>query len=198
MQIDLPDHYRTVCRRLIRFAAVFFVLGMIMGIVSTEYQQHLKFTSEYNGAPSQREADGRSDTLLPPGYNWEVGFDLRISHGHFIVIGSAIPLCIAATLLLLQACGGEEISKPLLLSAFWLFTSGCVMALILITYKGLYAVRAVQGGEYDLAKIHAEMFWGSRALRGLAHALSHTVLAAGLGVFGFAFWKSSGKLRARA
>ena len=79
---------------------------------------------------------------------------------------------------------------------FWLYVVGCLSALLLIFYKGWFVVESVQGGEYDLAKVHASMFGGSRGLRGAAHALSHTILAAGMGVFAFGFWKSSETLRA--
>lgn len=198
MQVQLPPHYLTVSRRLIRFAAVWFVLGTVMGIVSTQYQSKLKFTREAHGAPhADTDAKGREITRLPPGYNWEVGFDLRISHGHFIVIGAVIPLCVAATLLLLHACGGKPIGAGLLHTAFWLYVVGCLSALVLIFYKGWYVVTSVQGGEYDLATIGETMFAGSRAIRAMAHALSHTILAAGMGVFAFAFWKSSEGLRAK-
>jgi hypothetical protein len=197
MKVELPNHYRTVVRRLIRFAAVWFVLGTIMGIVSTDYQKKLKFTSDPNGEPTVVELEnGRSYTALPPGYNWEVGFDLRISHGHFVVIGSVIPLCIASTLLLLHVCGGKPISGGLLHSAFWLYLAGALSGLALIFYKGWFLTTSVLGGTYDLAAIHESMFWGSRAVRALAHALSHTILAAGMGVFAFGFWKGSETLRA--
>ena len=95
-----------------------------------------------------------------------------------------------------HACGGKPISNALLQAAFWLYVVGCVMALVLIFYKGYHVVGHVQAGNYDLADIHARMFGGSRALRAISHAVSHTVLAAGMGIFGWAFWQSSGTLRA--
>lgn len=203
---ELPDHHRLAIRRLIRFAVVCMLLGMILGIVSTEYQKRLRYTSGHADAPrlvdrSVPGPDGqkpRHALELPPGMMWEVGFDLRILHGHFILIGGVLPLCLAACLFFLPLLGARPISPGLLTAGLILYVVGAAAALALIFYKGIYSLEAVLGGELDLSRVQASMFGGSRLVRALAHALSHSILAAGLGVLGFALWGSAGEIRPRA
>lgn len=196
--VELPEHHRRAISQLIRFAVVFMFLGMILGIVSTEYQKKLRYTHVHDDAPRWIEPgkDGKPTKLeLPPGMMWEVGFDLRILHGHIILIGGVIPLCVAACLFFLPQLGARPISPGLLTTGLVLYLFGAVAALGLIFYKGIYSLESVLAGHLDLAEIHASMFGGSRLVRALAHALSHTVLAAGLGVLGFALWRSAGQIR---
>ncbi|MEZ6184850.1 MAG: hypothetical protein R3F62_07555 [Planctomycetota bacterium] len=196
MDRPLPAHYRASIRRLIRFAVVFWSAGLLLGIVSTEFNVSLRYTQRHDDPPRTltREEGGRVKAELPPGFLWESGFDLRISHGHFVLIGGVIPLCVAAGLLLLHTAGGGEISAKVLTAFFWLYLIGATGALSLILYKGLASVLAVRAGNFDLADVHAKMFLGSRAVRGLAHALTHSILAAGVGLIAWAFWRSSGRI----
>ena len=195
----LPAHHLLAIRRLIRFAVVFMMLGMLLGILSTEYQKKLRYTPSHTDAPYLLlpGPDGklpRQPVALPAGMMWEAGFDLRILHGHFILIGGVIPLCLASMLYLLPRCGARPVGPTLLQVGLMLYLVGAVAALALIFYKGLYSLQSVVQGQFDLATIHANMFGGSRVVRALAHALSHTVLAAGLGVLGFALWGAAGEL----
>ena len=194
---SLPAHYRTSIRRLIRFAVVFWGLGLILGVVSTEFNVSLRYTETHDGAPRTLSKDegGRVKAELPPGMLWESGFDLRISHGHFVLIGGVIPVCVAAMLLLLHAAGGGQVSPKVLTVFFWLYAVGACGALGLILYKGLATLIAVRGGNFNLAEVHQSLFFGSRAVRALAHALTHTVLAAAVGLVSWALWRSAGRIR---
>lgn len=197
--VQLPPHHLLAIRRLVRFAVAFMVLGMLLGILSTEYNRRLRYTPGYADAPRMAEPgpDGkppRHAVEVPPGMLWEAGYDLRILHGHFILIGGVIPLCLAAMLYLLPACGARPTSPGLLQTGLILYLIGAVAALSLIFYKGLFSITAVIGGQFDLAAVQASMFGGSRLVRALAHAVSHTVLAAGLGVIGFGLWRAAGQL----
>ena len=49
-----------------------------------------------------------------------------------------------------------------------------------------------------LAEVHQGMFFGSRAVRALAHALTHTVLATAVGLIVWAFWRAAGRIREQA
>jgi len=197
--VELPAHYLVMIRRLIRFAVVFMVVGMLFGILSTEVQKKFRYTARWDApprllSPDDPAAEGKA-VEVPPGMMWESGFDLRISHGHFILIGGVIPLCVAATLFLLHLCGGRPMSRGLLEAFFWLYAVGAAAALTLIFYKGWVSMQAVKAGEFDLAAVNRGMFGGSRVVRALAHAISHTVLAAGLFVIAWGLWKSAGTLK---
>ncbi|MCA8926333.1 MAG: hypothetical protein KDD82_31285 [Planctomycetes bacterium] len=200
MNPPLPAHYRSSIRRLIRFAVVFWALGLILGVVSTEFGVSLRYTSSYDDPPRTLSKDegGRVKAELPPGFLWETGFDLRISHGHFVLIGGVIPICVAAVLLLLHVAGGGDVSPRVLTAFFWLYAVGASSALTLILYKGLASMLAVRGGNFDLAEVHQGMFFGSRAVRALAHALTHTVLATAVGLIVWAFWRAAGRIREQA
>src|SRR5688572_19830753 len=90
---DLPDHYRTHVRRLVRFGVVFLVVGLAIGIVTVELQRSFRYGPE-GSAPrvlddATRAAERtRARVDLPPGLMWEVGIDLRLSHGHVVLIGA--------------------------------------------------------------------------------------------------------------
>lgn len=198
--VQLPPHVLLAIRRLVRFAVAFMVLGMLLGILSTEFNRQLRYTPGYNDAPRRAAAAGadgkppRHAVEIPPGMMWEAGYDLRILHGHFLLIGGVIPLCIAAMLYVLPACGARPPSPGLLNAGLILYLVGAVAALCLIFYKGLFTMTSVIGGQFDLDEIQRTMFGGSRLIRALAHALSHTVLASGLGVLGFSLWGAAGEL----
>lgn len=195
----LPDHYRTQVRRLVRFGMVFLVVGLLIGVMTVEYQKSFRY-GPTNSMPrllddETRKAERTRATIdLPPGLMWEVGIDLRLSHGHVILIGAVVPLCIAGALVLTRLAGGGEIGRGALEAAFWLYVVGGSAGMGLIFYKGLFLVHAFRDGMFDLREVHAAMFGGSRALKGAAYGISHSVMAVAVGIYAVTLWRSAASI----
>lgn len=197
----LPEHYVTTMRRLVRFAVVSIFIGLCLGVWSTDANKRLRY-GDGTAGPRVISAEERAATKtkfeveLPPGLMWETGIDLRLSHGHVILIGGVLPLCFAGALAVVHLMGGAPIGRGSLEAFFWLYLSGGLAAMGLIIYKGWVLMDQVRGGQFDLAKIHGDvMFGGSRALKGAAYGISHTVLAAAVGIIAVSLWRSVGRAR---
>ncbi|MCW8141338.1 MAG: hypothetical protein KIT58_20745 [Planctomycetota bacterium] len=204
MSAPLPDHYVTAIRRLVRFSVVSIFVGLCLGVWSTDANKRLRYL-EVTGAPRRLSAEDRAaegsrvEMELPPGLMWEVGIDLRLSHGHVILIGGVLPLCLAAALAVVHLMGGATIGRGTLEAFYWLYLVGGLAAMGLIIYKGWFLMAYVgveEAGGFDLARIHGAMFGGSRALKGAAYGLSHTILAAAVGIIAVALWRAVGRRRA--
>lgn len=190
----LPDHYVTTIRRLLRFAVVWVMVGLFLGVWSTDVNKVVKYgdTARHYTAEERAQRNSPVEAELPPGLMWEAGIDLRLSHGHVILIGAVLPLCFAAALTVVHQAGGGVIGRGTLDAFFWMYAPGALAAMGLIIYKGWYLMSAVRHGNFDLAIVHRDMF-GSPAIKGLAYGLSHSVLAAAVGVIAVALWRSIGK-----
>jgi hypothetical protein len=196
--VQLPEHYRLWIRRLVRIASVFMFVGICLGLYSTSYQRKMRYgTHPHLTTDEERAAGVKHVVTLPPGLMWETGRDVRISHGHVILIGGVIPIAICAALWLTLLAGGKPVSNGTLHAFCWTYFPGACGAFGLMVYKGMHSFWSVQDGVFDIGQVHASMFGGSRALRGLAYGLSHTLLAGGLGVITVALWRSAGKIRPR-
>lgn len=202
MSAPLPDHYLTCIRRLVRFAMVSLFVGLLLGLWSTHMNKIIKYGPEPKRITAEERAAGAKHQLeLPPGLMWETGIDLRLSHGHVILIGGVLPLCLAGALALVFNMGGGVIGRGTLEAFFWMYATGGLAAMALIIYKGWHLFDAVSDptyGTFDLAKVHASMFFGSTALKATAYGLSHTILAGAVGVIGVALWKAVGERRPAA
>lgn len=197
----LPEHYVMTMQRLVRFAVVSIFVGLCLGVWSTDANKRLRYGATDAPprviAPAERTATHtKFEVELPPGLMWETGIDLRLSHGHVILIGGVLPLCFAGALAVVHLMGGAPIGRGTLEAFFWLYLVGGLAAMGLIIYKGWVLMAQVRGGEFDLARIHGEvMFGGSRALKGAAYGISHTVLAAAVAIIAVALWRSVGRAR---
>lgn len=197
----MPEHYVTTMRRLVRFAAVSIFVGLCLGLLSTELNKRLRYADTFGpprtiAAEERAATRGKVEVELPPGLMWETGIDLRLSHGHVILIGGVLPLCFAAALAVVHLMGGGVIGRGTLEAFFWLYVVGGGGAMGLIFYKGWVLMAEVRGGNFDLARIHGEvLFGGSRAVKAAAYGLSHTVLAAAVAIIAVALWRAVGGAR---
>lgn len=187
----LPEQYVVTIRRLVRFAMISLSIGLLLGVYSTQMNRVLRYGDVPRKITAEERARGAThEVQLPPGLMWEAGIDLRLSHGHVILIGAVVPLCIAAALGLIHHMGAPPIGAGTLSAFFWLYFVGGIAAMALIIYKGMCLFAAVRAEEFDLAKVHETMF-GGKLVKGLAYGISHTVLAAGVGVIAVALWKAT-------
>jgi hypothetical protein len=189
----LPPHYLTTIRRLVRFAVVNLMVGLCLGVWSTAAVRELR----YGDRPRAVHEDPVK-VELPPGLMWEATMDLRLSHGHVILIGAVLPLCLAAALYVTARTGGAPIGAGTLAAFFWTYAVGGLGALALIVYKGWFVMHEIEAAtdhDFDMARIQAEEFLGSHALRGALYGTFHTALAAAVGVIMVALWRSAGSIR---
>lgn len=191
MSQPLPEHYRRTLRRLVRFALVGIGVGLCLGIVWTEFRRSLRYGPV---AKQVEKVEGSRVRLeLPPGMMFETGLDLKIGHGHVTLVAGLLPLCLGLALYLTHVCGGSEIKASTLDWFFWLYVPGAVGALLLMLYKGLVGFLAVRGGQFDLGQVDAQLFGGSRALRGACYGITHTILAVGAFILIVAVFKAIGR-----
>ena len=187
--VPLPGHYRSTVRRLVRVACVLLFVGLSVGLYSTDVLRSYRYGPAPRLIP-EAERVGRARVEVPPELLWEATMDLRLSHGHIILIGGVLPLCIAAALVITHAAGASTIGKGTLEAFFWMYSAGATVAMGLILYKGIHYAEHVRAGDFDFIGIQQSLFGGSKALKGAAYGLSHTVLAISVGIIGVALWKS--------
>jgi hypothetical protein len=199
MSAPLPDHYVTTIRRLVRFAMVSLFVGLLLGLWSTHMNKVIKYGDVARRVSAEeREQRGVKHQLeLPAGLMWETGIDLRLSHGHVILIGGVLPLCFAGALALVYQMGGGVVGRGTLEAFFWMYLVGGLGAMALIIYKGWHLFDRVTDpqGTFKLEEVHASMFFGSNALKATAYGLSHTIMAGAVGVLAVALWRAVGERR---
>jgi hypothetical protein len=193
----LPDAYRTAVRRLVRLAAVLLFVGLCIGLYSTDVVRAFRYGKTARLVPVA-ERTGQVEVEVPPELLWEATMDLRLSHGHVILIGGILPLCIAAALVVTHLAGATAIGKGTLEAFFWMYAVGATLATGIILYKGIHYAEMVRAGTFDFGEIQRTLFGGSRAIKGAAYGLSHSVLAGSVGVIGVALWRSVGSIRSQA
>jgi hypothetical protein len=171
----LPPHYASALRTLVRFACAMTIVGLLAGVLFQESSKKLGDAHELHLQATLR---------------------LALLHGHVLVSAVLIPLGMAGALLVARRIGGRELgSKPLA----WL-TRGylpllCV-TLALMLWKGYHVLLAVRRGEADLEAIDERFFFGATVLRHGVYGVAHVGMAAALGVFVVAVWRSLGAGRA--
>jgi len=202
----LPTHYLVTIRRLIRFALVGIAMGMVLGIVWTELRKTVQpsnpFVVGQDYAASAHTLEpgkgSRAQIALPPGVALDAGIDLKLAHGHTVLLLGLLPLSFAFLLHLSHVYGGTEIRKGTLQLAFWLYAVGSTGAVLLMAYKGWASFVEIRAGNFDFHAVDRGLFGGQRWLRGTCYGLSHTALAVGGFLFLGAVYKSTGGLSSQA
>lgn len=175
---ELPPHYRSTIRTLLRFAMVMVLLALLAGISFQESTRKLDYE------------------MLPAGAHLEAIFPLSLVHGHFFTIGVFLPILLAGALVLARrACDGRELGAKTLK---WLTRGYLPFATIsigLLLYKGYHVLLSVRGGETDFAVIDAGLFGGVVGLRHAVYGVAHTAMAVSLVVVCIALFRSLGGKR---
>ena len=170
-QDPLPAHYAATIRRLLRYAMVMTVLGLLSGILFQESAK--KLTYEDVGA----------------GLRLEAVLHLALVHGHVFVTGVLMPLALAGALVLARRVGGIEMSgKSLSWLAWYLRLTAVTVALML--YKGYHVLLSVRWGATDLAQVDATFFGGQVWVRHVVYGIAHAGMGISLGIFAIALWRS--------
>jgi hypothetical protein len=172
MTHDLPDHYRSTLRCLLRFALAMTIVALLTGVLFQESAKKL------------------DHGLLSPGLYVAAGRRLALVHGHVFMTAVLIPIAMAGALLLARPAGGRELSaRPLgwLTRVYLPFTA---VTLGLMLAKAYHLLLAVRGGEHDLAVIDGAFFFGQDLVRHLVYGAAHVGMALGLGVFCVALLRS--------
>ncbi|RMG13462.1 MAG: hypothetical protein D6731_12005 [Planctomycetota bacterium] len=184
----LPGHYARTVRAFVRLGLAGIAAGMILGIWWTEVRQTIAYTP---GAPSQVERKGSRVRLeLPPGYHFEAGLKLKLSHGHSTLILGVLPLCFALCLTLAHSLGGPPLSPGMLRAAFWCYAVGAVGTVGIMIYRGAASLAAIRAGNFDYQAVQQDLFAGSRALKGALYGTTHSLLAVGAGILIYGLWRA--------
>lgn len=172
MSTDLPDHYRSALRTLLRYAAVMTVAGLLSGVLYQESAKKLDLTE------------------IGVALHLEARIHLALVHGHMLTTGVLIPIAMGAALFLARAAGGAELSRTPLR---WL-TRGYLplvtVALGLMLYKAYHVILSVRWGQQDLVQVDEAYFGGIQGLRHGIYGLTHTGMAVSLGIFMVAVFRS--------
>lgn len=105
---------------------------------------------------------------------------LSVAHGHTFMAGALIPAALAALTYVAVKLGGE-LSPKSARRAFTVYVIGSLMALALLTYKGLGVVVAYGSNPAaGLGVANNALFLGSHALRESLYGVAHLLLGIGL------------------
>lgn len=173
-----PHVYAGTLRRLIRFAIVMAVLGLLVGVAYQESAHKLPIAA------------------VPVGVHLPAVLPLALVHGHIITIGFLLPLALAGALVLGLQAGGRPVSPRSLAWLEWGFLPFAAATVALQLFKGYFILLAVRHGQHDLAAVDASFLGGVPALRYGIYAVIHTGMAVTLGVFLVALWRSLGRRQA--
>ncbi len=169
---DLPPHYRSTIRTLLRFALLMTLVALLAGVLFQESAKKLDLEA------------------LSPGLYLAAGRRLAFVHGHVFVSGVLVPISMAMALVLARGIGGRELTRRPLV---WLrhgYLGGVSLMLVLMLVKSYHLLLAVRGGEHDLAAIDRAFSMGMPLVRHLIYGVVHVSMAFGLGVFAVALWRS--------
>jgi hypothetical protein len=173
--IQLPTHYQTTFRTVLRFAVVFIILGLLTGVL---YQESSKKLPEGS---------------LPFELVFQGNYSLSLIHGHTFLIGVLIPVGVAFMLTLGLVLGAVPIGPKALKWGYGLYLPNAAVAVGLLIYKAYHTQISVRLGQTDLQAVNHAMFGGIEAIRHAAYGLSHTLMAVGLITLAVALWKSLSK-----
>ncbi len=105
---------------------------------------------------------------------------LSVAHGHTFMAGALTPAALAALTYVAVKLGGE-LSPKSARRAFTVYVIGSLMALALLTYKGLGVVVAYGSNPAaGLGVVNNALFLGSHALRESLYGVAHLLLGIGL------------------
>jgi len=175
VQLELPDHYRAAVRTLLRFALVMTIVGLLAGVLFQESAKKLDLEA------------------LSPGLHVAAGRRLALVHGHVLVSAVLIPIAMAAALVLARAVGGRELTARPLSWLLRAYLPGACAMLALMLVKSYHLLLSVRGGDHDLAAIDEAFSFGAPLVRHLLYGAVHVTMAAGIGVFAVALFRSMGR-----
>jgi hypothetical protein len=167
----LPDAYASTVRTLLRYAVAMALFALLSGVLFQESSKQLTYEE------------------APPGLRLEAVLSLALVHGHAFVVGVLVPIAMAGALLMARRVGGAELRRSLR----WLtrgYLPFATVTIALMLYKGYHVLLSVRFGNLDLEAVDAAYFGGLVALRHALYGVSHVGMAAGLGVFVVALWRS--------
>jgi hypothetical protein len=168
---DLPLHYRTTLRSLVRFAAVMSVVALLTGVLFQESSKKVSMD-------------------LEPGFRLSATLRLALVHGHVFMTSVLIPMAAAGALLIARRIGGRELSARTLKWLTRVYLPFVCLALLMMLIKAYQLLLAVRAGETDFAAINERFFFGSQAWRHALYGMVHLAMATGLCVFFIALWRS--------
>ncbi len=175
---DVPPHYRSATRTLLRFAVAMTIFALLAGVLFQESSKKLDYAA------------------VGPGLRLEAVLSMALVHGHVFLTSVLIPIAMAGALFLARRAGGAELGpRPLawLTRGYLPFVTATVL---LMFYKGYHVLLSVRFGEHDLDAVDRAFFGGLVGLRHGTYAIAHVGMAVSLGVFVVALWRSLGRRRA--
>ena len=173
---DLPAHYTSTLRTLLRFAAVMCVVALLMGI-------------------SYQESSKKLTLEMDPGLRLSATLRLALLHGHVFLTAVLIPMAAAGALLIARRIGGSELRPRTLKWLTRVYLPSVCLTLLMMVIKAYQLLLAVRGGESDLAAIQERFFFGSQAWRHAIYGVVHMFMGVGLSVFFIAISRSVSKAR---
>ena len=169
---DVPAHYRSAVRTLLRFAVVATIVALLSGVLFQESSKKLVYSE------------------VPPGLHLESVLSLALVHGHIFVTAVLIPIAMACVLFLARTIGGAELTSSSLAYLTRGYLPAVSVTLLLMLYKGYHVLLAVRHGERDLAAVDADFFGGLFGLRHAVYGITHVTMAVALSVFLVRVWRS--------
>jgi len=178
--LTLPAHYQRFARTHLRFALVMVFVGLLTGVL---FQESAK---KVHPGPA-----------VPVGAHLEYVLGLALVHGHTFLMGVLLPLALTWILHLGLALGHPPVAARTLKVATGLYLPAAAAALALMLLKGYHFVLGIRHG-LDFPLLSQTFLGGGHGLRAAVYGTVHTALAAGLGLFAVAVWRSLGSARSDA
>ena len=171
--MTLPDPYKRFFRTQLRFALIMVVVALLTGILFQESGKKVHLTA-----------------AVPVGAHLEYVLGLALVHGHTFLIGVLLPLALTWMLHLGLTLGFPPVPPLTLKATTALFLPSAVVVITLMLLKGYHFVLGVRHGNSDFALLGHTFLGTNPALRITLYGLSHTLMAAGLGIFVVSLWRS--------
>ena len=169
----LPEHYKRFFRIHLRFALVMIGVALLTGILFQESGKKVHISE-----------------AVPVGAHLEYLLGLALVHGHTFLIGVLLPLALTWMLQLGLLLGCPPVPARPLKAATTLFIPSAVVVVLLMLLKGYHFVLGVRHGTLDFALLGQSFLGCNHLVRMAVYGLSHTLMAAGLGIFAVALWRS--------
>jgi hypothetical protein len=158
-----PAHYVSVTKKVIPFAAIMILMGLLAGVLYAESGKKLSL------------AGGVAPELVFQG-----NYYLSLIHGHFLLMGAVLPITVLVMLWLSRIIFGQTLKASTLSWGFLLYCSNALVSVLLLVYKAYATQLAIRGGNLDLALVDHALFGANHLLRTLIYAIPHTLMGAGL------------------
>ncbi len=169
---EIPAHYRSAVRTLLRFAVVATIVALLSGVAFQESSKKLTYAE------------------VAPGLRLETLLSLALVHGHIFMTAVLMPIAMACVLFLARKVGGAELTSNSLAYLTRGYLPAVSVALLLMLYKGYHVLLAVRHGEHDLAIVDADFFGGMLGLRHAVYGVTHVTMAVALIIFLVRVWRS--------